>query len=188
MNLRKYLCVTSLFVVTALTTASAQNSTDAYVLDGKGLSESQLVQLEKKAPKDGWVVFKYYGQNFVFNYSNKDYKLRFSANCFDTKKQPSFLIEYSDSYIDFISSANDDDFTKITFLVDGKNFNNPFRTYNKAQFDTFIKALKSSKKLTVAVSNSEFNPETGKDEWTPNRSIDFLTGNSKALDTAVECN
>lgn len=172
----------------------AQAMNNPYLLDARGLTEAQLIQLEQSAPKDGWVVFKYYGQDFVFNYSNKEYRLRLAAKCFDNKKSPGFLIEYSNSYgkgdlvgVDFISSANDDDFTKVVFWIDDKNYGNPFSD-DKPRFDTFIKDLKLARRLTIKIWYNEFNPETGKDEWVLNRSIDFKTANPKALDTAVECN
>lgn len=143
-----------------------------------GLSDEQLLKLGDNVVTDGWVHVIHEGKHYVSNFSNPEYNLRVQLNCAD-ENPPSYLIEYTDKYrdgnyggIDFLRI---DDPRKVSFLVDGTNFENPFRlsAYTPAKFATFVEALKKGKLLTVDVHN--------------NRKITFKLANPEFLDIAVEC-
>lgn len=155
-------------------------------------------QLEKKSfysmQNEGWVLIKSKsGEKYLANLSNKDYILYFSINCENTDQQPRFLIEYSNNYrdgnrggLDFTSS-DDTKFEKILMFIDDKKYDNPFQTYDKGNFSKFKSALKKGKLFTMKFYEEKFNPESGDDEITLNREIQFLLKNSQLLDVRTTC-
>jgi hypothetical protein len=156
------------------------------------LSEQQLSSWKKSLPKDGWFIlhFKKNGDR-LFNYSNKEYEMSLWFNCIE-KGKPGFLIEFSDSYgdgnyggIDFISS-NTKNGNRIQFLLDNKDYGDPFAKGGD-KLAAFKVALKKAHKLTVSVYGKELNPQSGKDEEKLNRSIDFKTEHGELLDSPVNC-
>jgi hypothetical protein len=155
------------------------------------LSEKQLSSWKKSLPKDGWFILRFKKDvDRLFNYSNKDYEMSLWLNCTE-KGKPGFLIEYSDSYgdgnyggIDYISS-NAKNGNRIQFLLDGKNFGDPFAKVDK--LTVFKVALKKAHKLTLSVYVKEFNPQSGKDEEKLNRSIEFKLAHGELLDRPVNC-
>lgn len=140
------------------------------------LNEEEIfIEIKKTMPKDGWVQIIHENKNGIFNASNPDYFLFIQLNCINNNP-PGYFIEYTDNYrdgefggIDFISA---DDSEKANFLVDGIDFNNPFRASGKNTFNEFVLALKKGKKLTLKVRE---------------RSIDFKLAHSELLNTLVEC-
>ncbi|WP_431292734.1 hypothetical protein [Pedobacter sp. P26] len=123
-------------ILTLLLTISMyalQAQTNDHILQvPETLSEKQLSSWKKSLPKDGWFILRFKKDaDRLFNYSNKDYEMSLWLNCIE-KGKPGFLIEYSDSYgdgnyggIDYISS-NAKNGNRIQFLLDGKNFGDPF--------------------------------------------------------------
>ena len=140
------------------------------------LSDAEVSEHMKKIiPTDGWVQIIHENKNGLFNASNPDYFLFIQINCVNNNP-PGFFIEYTDNYrdgefggIDFLSA---DDPDKSNFIVDGVDFQNPFRASGKNSFTKFVSALKKGKKLTLK---------------TRNRSIDFKLANGELLDIPVEC-
>jgi hypothetical protein len=171
---------------------SVKAQTDNHILQvPETLPEKELMSWKKTLPTDGWFIlhFKDRGDR-LFNYSNKDYEMSMWLKCAENG-QPGYLIEYSNNYgdgdyggIDFISSGNDNG-NKVQFVLDGKDFGNPFKGGSK--LDAFAAALKKAQKLTLSVFNKELNPETGKDEEKLNRSIDFKLEHGELLDKPVNC-
>ena len=93
----------------------AQNQQDKNIIEADNLSATQLEHINETAPKDGWVLVKYKKENYIMNFSNKDYIFKLSINCPEATQSPGYLIEYSNNYgdkemggIDFISSSKMD--------------------------------------------------------------------------------
>lgn len=161
----------------------AQNDTTIQI---DKIGESKFYKLQTK----GWVILQDNNSDkHLANLSNKDYFLYFSLDC----KTPSYLIEYNDNYrdgdfggVDFASSKGKN-FQKTNFVIDGKDFKNPFDDKNKGAITAFKTALMAGKKLSIQFFNEEFNPEEGKDELKLNREIGFALQNNDLLKTAVTC-
>ena len=164
------------------------------VIEADSLSEAELENMDNLVDKEGWVHIQFRGGSSISNFSNKEYILTILMNCSDTTYTPKYLIEYSKhygdgnfEYIDFTNS-NSNKFTKTTFYVDDHDFGDPFLEFETENFSIFHQAVKSGKVLTIVFFNMEYNPETGEDELSLNRSIDFKLGNSEFLDIPVDCN
>ncbi|MFI0430159.1 hypothetical protein [Mariniflexile sp. HMF6888] len=164
------------------------------VVEADSLSEAELENMENIIDKEGWVHIRYEGESNIYNYSNKDYILAVFFSCLDTTQTPKYIIEFTKNYrdgtyggVDFASSKGGE-FAKINFYVDAIDFGDPFYEFDTENFSIFYQALKSGKLLTIAFFNMEYNPETGDDELSLNRSIDFKLGNSEFLDIPVNCN
>lgn len=193
--MKKLLLLTTIIAscsMLGLNAVAQQNS--SHIIDADKFTEQQFNALEKNVPNDGWVQMNYQGKSYLVNCSNKDYRMNMGLNCADSKDNPVFMIEYTSNYrdgdyegIDFASSRNQS-YAELKVLVDGKSFGNPFLEKGKANVSAFIAALKKGNKLTMSFYNTEFNPETGKDELKLNRSIDFKTAHPELLDVAVDCN
>ncbi len=174
---------TTLLLLIGLNSFAQKGNT---IIDAEKLSEEQLNNVYDIASHDGWVLLKYNGKNYVSNYSNKDYILYFSINCTESSQKPQFLIEYSNYYrdgdyggIDFVSS--NDDHRKVDFLLDGKNFQNPFNNFNKSEFKNFVDTLKKATALTINIYDKD------NDNLELNRSLDFKLENGEFLDYPVDC-
>ena len=192
--MKKLLLLTATTVTCSLLgfNAVAQQN-NSHIIDADKFTEQQFNALESNVPNDGWVQMNYQGKSYLINCSNKDYRMNMGLNCANSKDHPVFTIEYTSHYrdgdydgIDFASSRNQS-YADLKVLVDGKSFGNPFSEKGKANVDAFLAALKKGTKLTMSFYNSEFNPETGKDELKLNRSIDFKTAHPELLDTKVDC-
>jgi len=188
---RSYKGLLTLLLTVSIYAAHAQTN-DHILQVPETSSEKQLLSWKKSLPKDGWFIlqFKKDGDR-LFNYSNKNYEMSLWFNC-TGKGKPGFLIEYSDSYgdgnyggIDFISS-NAKNGNRIQFLLDNKNYGDPF-TKGDNQLAAFKVALKKAHKLTLSVYGKEFNPQTGQDEEKLNRSIEFKLAHGELLDRPVNC-
>lgn len=159
------------------------------------LPESEQAAWQKKLPTDGWLLLRFpdHGDQLL-NFSNREYVLHLWLTCKENSKgQPGYLVEYSDAYrdgdfggIDFVSSHNQEG-REIHFLLDGKDYGNPFAKQAQVKFTDFAASLKKATKLTISVYDSEMNPETGKDEPKLNRSIDFKMAHSNLLEKPVNC-
>lgn len=179
----KYILTTFLLLV-GLHSFSQENN---IIIDADKFSEEQLSNISNIASQDGWVLLKYDGGNYVSNYSNKDYILYFSINCKESSQKPLFLIEYSNNYrdgdyggIDFVSSK--DEHREVEFLLDGKEFKNPFKNLDETQFKSFIETLKKATILTINIYDY-----TANNELELNRSLDFKLENGELLDSTVNC-
>lgn len=185
-----FLIICSLFLSSI---TFAQNQQHKNFIDADKLPESQLAHMDRLAPKNGWVLVKYKGENYIKNFSNKDYVLSIAVKCSKQTQKPSYLIEYSSNYgdkemggIDFLSSSKMD-FAKVKFYLDGKNFENPFSKAKNSNSSLFYQALKTAKILKIETFNNEFNPNTGKEDLKLNRAIDFKLENAALLDLPVNC-
>jgi len=181
------------FLLLLTTSVFAQKQAVKNTIDADKLSEKQLVNLSENAPKDGWVLLKYQGENHVVNYSNKEYVLYMHLKCSKANVNPSYLVEFTNHYgdkqmggIDFISSR-ENNYPKIDFSLDGKHFGNPFVKVKSKSFTAFTDALKLAKVLKIEVYTEELNPETGKDELKLIRTVDFKLAHPEILDSAVKC-
>lgn len=164
------------------------------VINVDELTEAQLQNIDEIVDKEGWINTIFEGESSIRNFSNKEYILTVLMNCSDKSYTPKYLIEYSKhyddgtyAYIDFVNSETNK-FTKTNFHVDGEDFGDPFSEFEKESFDVFHQALKSSKLLTISFYHMAMNPETGDDELSLNRSIDFKLANGELLDFPIDCN
>lgn len=173
--------------------AAAQQSSGAVpVKVPEQMSQEEMSAFMKKLPTDGWVLLSYQGALQLLNYSNKEYILNLRLNCADG--HPGYLVEYSDAYgdgdwggLDFVSSGKDDG-KDVHFLLDGKDYKDPFAGAGTPGLKAFSEALKKAQKLTISAYDMEMNPETGKNESKLNRSIDFKLAHPELLESAVSCN
>lgn len=192
--MKKLLLLTAITVAGGMLSLSAvAQQNNSHIIDGDKFTEKQVDELEKNVPNDGWVQMNYQGKSYILNCSHKDYRMNMGLVCADGQYDPFFIIEYTNSYrdgdyggIDFASSRNPS-YTDLKVMVDGKSFGNPFSDKGKASLGAFIAALKKGTKLTMSFYNTEFNPETGKDELKLNRSVDFKTAHPELLDVKVDC-
>ncbi|MBZ4192257.1 hypothetical protein [Niabella beijingensis] len=183
-----------LLILCNINSVAAQQVTGKNIIDvPEQMQEQQSAAFKKKLPVDGWILLRYKEGKQLLNLSNKDYILNLRLTCENNREQPGFLVEYSDAYrdgdwggLDFISSAGDND-REVHFLLDGKDYKNPFAQAAKPGFGAFVDALKKAAKLTIAVYDSTLNPETGKNESLLNRAIDFKLGHAELLDIPVNC-
>ncbi|SKB91546.1 hypothetical protein SAMN05660841_03061 [Sphingobacterium nematocida] len=164
------------------------------VINVDELTEVQLENLDEIVDKEGWVNIIFEGESSTRNFSNKEYILTVLMNCSDSSYVPKYLIEFTKhyrdgtyAYIDFVNSVTNK-FTKTSFYIDRKDFGDPFSEFDKESFAVFHHALKSGKLLTISFYHMAMNPETGDDELSLNRSIDFKLANGELLDTPVDCN
>lgn len=164
------------------------------VINVDELTEVQLENLDEIVDKEGWVNIIFRGESSARNFSNKEYILNVLMNCSDKSYSPKYLIEFTKhyrdgtyAYIDFVNSVTNK-FTKTNFHIDHKDFGDPFSEFEKESFAEFHQALKSGKLLTISFYHMEMNPETGDDELSLNRSIDFKLANGELLDIPVDCN
>ncbi|PSK89794.1 hypothetical protein [Taibaiella chishuiensis] len=196
MNTLKMRSILPLFALTCMTSvAMAQQDDSKNIITVSGeMSNEEMVAWKKTLPTDGWILVRFNKEHadHLLNLSHKDYMMHLWLNC-EGKGAPGFLVEYSDNYrdgdfggIDFVGSRNDDG-RILQFLLDGKDYGNPFEKGNKQPLPEFSAALKKASKLTLSVYDMEMNPETGKDEKKLNRSIDFKLAHSALLDRPVTC-
>lgn len=164
------------------------------IIDVDDLSESELENMDEIVDREGWVNAIFDGESNIQNFSNRDYILLILINCSDNNYTPKYLIEYSKyygdgtyAYIDFVNSVSND-FTKTNFYIDKEDFGDPFSEFEKESFSVFHQALKSGKLLTISFYHLAVNHETGEDELSLNRSIDFMLANGELLDIPVDCN
>lgn len=164
------------------------------IINVNELTEYELENMDEIVDKEGWVNTISEGESSIRNFSNKEYIFTVLMNCSDKSYTPKYLIEYSKhydggtyAYIDFVNSVTNK-FTKTNFYIDGKDFRDPFSEIEKERFAVFHQALKSGKLLTISFYHMEMNPETGDDELSLNRSIEFKLSNGELLDISVDCN
>lgn len=176
-----------LFTILSITLC-AQNS-ESILVDGRSVSEEQFYDIQN----NGWAIIEFQGLTLLGNFSNKDYLLRLNINCSDAAKKSSFLIEYSDNYrdgtfggLDFVSSKPDE-YRMITFTVDNKEFENPFKNDDKSELTAFKEALKSGETLKIKTYIKESNPYVKEDIVKLGREIEFKLENSDLLETPVSC-
>lgn len=194
-NIRPLLLCIAFIICSLFHKVSAQETAPAHsvtVPEGN-LSNEDVMAFLKKIPVDGWVLLQYKEGKQLINRSNKEYVLHLRLLCDKAQQQPGYLVEYSDAYgdgdyggIDFISSRRSNG-NEVHFLLDGKDYKDPFIPAAAAAFKTFAEALKKAQKLTISVYDNELNPETGKKERRLNRSIDFKTAHSELLEIPVSC-
>ncbi len=193
--LKKYLLLPVCALTCITSTAMAQQDDSKNIITAPDeMSNEQMVAFKKTLPTDGWILVHFNKEHadHLLNLSHKDYMLHLWLNC-EAKGAPGFLVEYSDNYrdgdyggIDFVGS-NSDDGRILQFLLDGKDYGNPFAKGNKQPLADFSTALKKATKLTLSVYDMEMDPETGKGAKTLNRSIDFKLAHSAPLDRPVTC-
>jgi hypothetical protein len=171
----------------------SQKKLNDTIIETDKLSEKQLNDIQKIVSKKGWVVLKTKEGNIISNYSNLDY-VAYWNNCKNPPQKPILFIEYSSHYrdgdfggIDFFSS-NKNDFAKVNYYLDDIDFKNPFKNFEKNNFNKFFTSLKTAKILTIKFYDKEKNFETGKDELKLNRSVEFKLAHGQFLDLQVICN
>lgn len=179
-----------LFCIAFSIPSFAQNKINGTAITVDQLEDNEFYSMQNR----GWVFLEYdNNEKQLANLSNKDYFFYLTINCLNHSENPQFLIEYNNNYddgewagIDFASSQ-DENFKKIIFLIDQKEFKNPFDNYNEEKFEIFKNALKKGNLLTVKFFNEAYNPASGKEELKLNRAIEFLLENNQLLDVMVNC-
>lgn len=178
----------SMMLITTISTSAHDHATHSdgltqHMIDGDKLTREEIYSLQTP----GWVIFKYQMNSTLANFSNNDYILFHHLNCQDKAQKPSFYIEFNNNYrdgtyrgIDFASSSDTED-KIIKLLVDGNDVGNPFKDYDKAQFDEFIQTLKQSKTLTM-----QFYDEETEEEYASSAVVSDAAGQAIAADASAE--
>lgn len=169
--------------------AEAQNQ---HYFEIENSNEQTILKVEKESNKEGWTLINLNEDKYLLNYSNPEYTLWMNLLCKNSDKKPSYLIEYASKYrdgdfagIDFASSS-DTESKSIEFIVDGKNFKNPFIEHTL--MNDFIASLKNGTKLDLKVYHYEFDVETETSKLVFNREMSFKLNHSELLDEKTNCN
>ena len=119
------------------------------VLDLAKASQEKLEQLLANMPKNEWVYLEnpQLGTTELQNKATDNTVLSLAFNCKIDSQRPSFSLQNANGQ--FILKAYDDSAGQIQFLLDNKNFGNPFQTYQSQQLEGFKTALKQAKVIKI---------------------------------------
>ncbi|WP_445114602.1 hypothetical protein [Acinetobacter sp. WZC-1] len=139
------------------------------------ISKTTLEQLEKMTlnmPTGQWVYIENNLQG-VYSLQNKSadgHMLFFRLNCKIPSQKPGFSIQNKDGQD--ILKAYDEQAGPVQFLLDNKNYGNPFDAVNPKKLQPFTTALKTASTLKI------FNAS---------RLYTFQNGHPELLDKPVSC-
>lgn len=119
------------------------------VLDLAKASQEKLEQLLANMPKNEWVYLEnpQLGTAELQNKSTDNSVLSLAFNCKIDSQHPSFSLQNANGQV--ILKAYDDSAGQIQFLLDNKNFGNPFQMYQSKQIEGFKTALKQAKVIKI---------------------------------------
>lgn len=139
-------------------------------IDKKGvvdISKTTLEQIEKMTqnmPTGQWVYIENDLQG-IYNLQNKakdGHMLLLRLNCKNTSQKPGFVIQNPDGQE--ILKAHDAQAGSIQFLLDNKNYSNPFDIVNIKKIDAFKVAVKKAKVIKIFNASKLYTFENNKAE------------------------
>jgi hypothetical protein len=139
-------------------------------IDKKGvvdISKTTLEQIEKltqNMPTGQWVYIENDLQG-IYNLQNKSKDgnmLLLRLNCKNPAQRPGFIIQNKEGQD--ILKAHDPQAGSIQFLLDNKNYSNPFELVNIKKLDQFKEALKTAKVIKIFNASKLYTFENGKSE------------------------
>ncbi|NHB59313.1 hypothetical protein [Acinetobacter shaoyimingii] len=139
-------------------------------IDKKGvvdISKTTLEQIEKltqNMPTGQWVYIENDLQG-IYNLQNKSkdgHMLLLRLNCKNPAQRPGFIIQNKEGQD--ILKAHDPQAGAIQFLVDNKNYSNPFDLVNIKKLDQFKTVLKTAKVIKIFNASKLYTFENGKSE------------------------
>lgn len=119
------------------------------VVDISKSTLNQLEQLSEHMPKNQWVYMKNKKEQ-VYSLQNKsaqDILLSFRLNCQHPGQKPTFYLY--DAEGNTLLQAYDPKAGQIQFLLDNKNYGNPFDLYNRQKLERFKAALKTAQIIKI---------------------------------------
>ncbi|WP_322898862.1 hypothetical protein [Acinetobacter tianfuensis] len=119
------------------------------MLDLAKEAQQKYEQLRANLPKNQWVYLEnpQLGTADLQNQSNDLNILSLHLNCKSAAQRASFTLTGRDGKI--ILKAYDDSAGQIQFLLDSKNFGNPFSLYSTQKLEDFKKALPAAKTIKI---------------------------------------
>ena len=119
------------------------------ILDLAKASQEKLEHLLANMPKNEWVYLEnpQLGTAELQNKATNNHVLSLALNCKIETQRPSFSLQNANGQV--ILKAYDDSAGQIQFLLDNKNFGNPFQTYQSKQLESFKTALKQAKVIKI---------------------------------------
>lgn len=139
-------------------------------IDKKGvvdISKTTLEQMEKltqNMPAGQWVYVENDLQG-IYNLQNKSkdgHMLLLRLNCKNPAQRPGFIIQNKEGQD--ILKAHDPQAGAIQFLIDNKNYSNPFELVNIKKLNQFKTALKTAKTIKIFNASKLYTFENGKSE------------------------
>lgn len=119
------------------------------IVDLSQTTLNQLEQFNANMPKNQWVYMKNKTQDIYIlqNKSDDQSILSFRFNCQLSNQKPTFYLYNAKG--EQILSAYDDKLGQIQFLLDNKNYLNPFNLYSTQKLETFKKELATAKTIKI---------------------------------------
>lgn len=137
-------------------------------IDKKGvvdISKTTLEQIEKltqNMPTGQWVYIENDLQGiYTLQNKAKDGNMLFlRINCKNPAHRPGFMIQNKEGQE--ILKAHDPQAGAIQFLIDNKNYGNPFELVNLKNYPTFKTAIKNAKTIKIFNASKLYTFENGK--------------------------
>lgn len=119
------------------------------IVDISKTTLNQLEQFSESMPKNQWVYMKNKKQDVYIlqNKSDDQSILSFRFNCQISTQKPTFYLYNAKG--EQILTAYDDKLGQIQFLLDNKNYLNPFNLYSTQKLETFKKDLATAKTIKI---------------------------------------
>ena len=136
-------------------------------IDKKGvvdISKTTLEQIDKltqNMPTGQWVYIEndLQGIYTLQNKSKDEHMLFMRLNCKNPAQRPGFIIQNKDGQE--ILKAHDPQAGTIQFLLDNKNYGNPFELVNLKNYPTFKTAIKKAKTIKIFNAAKLYTFENG---------------------------
>ncbi|AOA57318.1 hypothetical protein [Acinetobacter larvae] len=143
------------------------------VVDIAKSTQQQIQELLINMPTGQWVYIENDLQG-LYDLQNKNaqsFILSLRLNCKITTQRPSFSIQNADNQV--VLKAYDDSAGAIQFLLDNKNYGNPFDQHNTKKLDSFKQNILQAKNIKIFNAGKLYS---------------FDNQKSELLNKAVSCN
>ena len=134
------------------------------VVDSSKTTLEQMQQLSINMPLGQWIYIENDQQGIykLQNKSTEGHILTLKLNCKIPSQQPSFNIQNSAGKE--ILAAHHDSVGRIQFLLDNKNYGNPFNEINPKKIEIFKTDLKKTKVLKIFNASKLYTFQNDKSE------------------------
>lgn len=127
-------------------------------------TQQQLETLLNTMPKNQWVLIEndQQGTSTLKNKSTDQFTLSLKLNCNVTNQRPTFNLTNADGQE--ILKAHDSNSGQIQFLLDNKNYGNPFNISNSTKFQSFKTAIVQAKVIKIFNASKLYTFQNNKAE------------------------